>query len=348
MRTQGVSVAVLLGLWAVSPARAGVYFPADPTPWPLPTIPRHFQDVLGERKNVRVPKDQAKPGPLHERVEELVKRLESKGPNLTVEERINLSACYILLQKPGDAIKLLENPRAHEEQRKNPNFMVQANLATAYHAIGEYTRALELQLDLLSPTTWPRRYEGFTTEQLRWYRRAEEAYRDLLRSRGREAAQRVREVRLDPLFPKVQDLGKEENYKARMIDPEIAKELPPDALELVKQLLLWQPFDQRLFWLYAELENARGQAEVAAQALNQLIDSGFASSEARAHRTVLLEATRQIPEEPPPWAPDWRSVLIGLGSGVLVGVLLVLQLRLLFRRSPAGEARSPPQFTSRV
>src|SRR5206468_3789346 len=133
------------------------------------------------------------------------------------------------------------------------------------------------------------------------------------------------------------------------IDPEIAKELPPDALELVKQLLLWQPFDQRLLWLYAELMNARGNAGVAAQTLNQLVDSGFSSNVVKAHRAILLEATKPPPpDEPPPWVPEWRSVLIGLGSGVLVGVLLVLQLRLLFRRSPAVAARAPPSVTSRM
>jgi len=290
--------------------------------------PRHFQDVLGERKNVVA--TGAKAMPLRERIEELVKRLAPKGRTLTVQESINLSACYLLLQKPNDAIVVLENVKGQERG----NFMVLANQATAYHALGEFTRALDFQQQLVHPRSWPRRYEGFTTEQLRWYQRAEEAYRDLLRSRGQEAARRVREVRLDPLFPKVQALGSEENYKANQIDPEIAKELPPDALELVKQLLLWLPHDQRLLWMYAELMNARGQAEVTAQTLNQLVDSGFSSNAVKAHRTVLLEATKPLPpDEPPPWAPEWRSVLIGLGSGVLVGVLLVLQLRVLFRRS---------------
>ena len=36
----------------VGPARAGVYFPADPTPWPLPANPKHFELLLGERQNV--------------------------------------------------------------------------------------------------------------------------------------------------------------------------------------------------------------------------------------------------------------------------------------------------------
>ena len=42
MRTRWLRVAVLLGVSVAGPARAGVYFPAEPTPWPLPTNPKHF------------------------------------------------------------------------------------------------------------------------------------------------------------------------------------------------------------------------------------------------------------------------------------------------------------------
>src|SRR2546423_8307072 len=110
MRTRGQLVVVLLGLSLTGEVKAGLYFPAEPTPWPLPTNPRHFQDVLGERKNVAVKNEQAKAGPLRERVEELVKKLdpERRSLTLTVEESINLGACYILLQNPNDAIDVLE------------------------------------------------------------------------------------------------------------------------------------------------------------------------------------------------------------------------------------------------
>lgn len=330
MRTRWLLVAALLGVSAASPARAGVYFPAEPTPWPLPTNPRHFEDVLGERKNVAAPN--AASMPLRKHVEKLVEELAPKRRrgNLTVEESINLSACYILQQKANDAVEVLENAKSREDRQK-PNFMLRANLATAYHALGEFSRALALQQELLDPIIWPRAHEGFTTEQLRWYRRAEEAYRDLLRARASEGPQRLREVRLDPLFKKAHALGNEENYSANQIDPEIAKELPPDALPLVKQLLLWLPHDQRLLWLYAELLNAQGQADIAVKTLNQLVDTGFSSNAVKAHRTVLIEATTPPPPEETPWSPDWRSVLVGLGTGVLVGVLLVLQF-LQFRR----------------
>src|SRR5437899_6566369 len=108
MRTRWLPVAVLLGVSVASPARAGVYFPADPTPWPLPTNPRHFEDVLGERKNVVA--TNAKPMPLRKHVEKLVEDLAPKRRrgNLTGEESISLGACYILLQKPNDAIDVLQ------------------------------------------------------------------------------------------------------------------------------------------------------------------------------------------------------------------------------------------------
>jgi thioredoxin-like negative regulator of GroEL len=329
MRTRWLLVAALLGVSAASPVRAGVYFPADPTPWPLPTNPRHFEDVLGERKSVATTNQFAKDKPslLRKHVEDIVNKLAPKRRQgkLTVEESINLGASYILLQKPNDAIEVLENAKA----QYRGNFMVLANLAAAYHALNEFTRAAELMREALD--YWPRQYKGFTAEQLRWYRRAEEAYRDLLKARASEGPQRLREVRLDPLFKKAHALGIEENYSANQIDPEIAKELPPDALPLVKQLLLWLPHDQRLLWLYAELLNAQGQADIAVKTLNQLVDTGFSSNAVKAHRTVLLEATTPPPPDEVPWSPEWRSVLVGLGTGVLVGVLLVLQF-LQFRR----------------
>src|SRR5262249_36904477 len=160
MRMRWLPVAVLLGVWAASPGRAGVYFPADPTPWPLPANPRHFQDVLGERKNVVAMG--AKAMPLRNHIEKLVENLAPKRRrgNLTIEESINLGACYILQQKPNDAIEVLENAKMRDRR----NFMVLANLASAYYALPEFTRARDLQEELL--LSWPRRHEGFTTEQL--------------------------------------------------------------------------------------------------------------------------------------------------------------------------------------
>ncbi|HKB39786.1 MAG TPA: hypothetical protein VKD72_25340 [Gemmataceae bacterium] len=332
MRTRWLLVAALLGVSAASPARAGVYFPAEPTPWPLPTNPKHFQLLLGERQNVASLDPQVKKSPLRLRVEKMIKELEAKRQSgkLTVEESLNLSGCYLLQPRTEqqrsrlpDAVKVLE-----EAKRQEPNnFMIQANLAAAYQQMDNYDLAPRLQYSVVVP----RKHKDFTPEQLRWYRRAEEYYRDLLNARAAEPPPRGGNVPLDGLFPRVKELAAPGRFQAGQIAPEIARELPPDALPLVQQLLLWMPNDSRLLWLYAELLNSRGDKDsmtIAEQILSQLVYTGFSSEVMKEHRTALREAL--VPEETP-WSPDWRSVLVGLGTGVLVGVLLVLQF-LQFRR----------------
>lgn len=347
MRTRWLQVAVLLSVLTARPVRAGLYFPAEPTPWPLPTNPQYFELILGERQNVGSRDAQVRKLPLRIRIEEMIKQLELKRrsvPGLTLEESLNLSACYLLQpideggrSRVSDAIMVLDKVRA---QRQDPrHFMVLANLATAYEAMGESMQASEIQSDVLA--VWPRQHKGFAPEQLRWYRRAEECYREILRRRGREGPARRREAKLDAIFPRVDELGAEKTFQVGGIDPQIASELPPDALPLVEQLLLWRSNDHRLLWLYAELLNANGEKKWAETFLSRLIYGGFNSSAAKEHRTALREnLAPPPPDEPPPWVPEWRSVLIGLGSGVLVGVLLVLQLQVLFRRP-----RSPDRLT---
>src|SRR5436309_10880197 len=98
MRTRWLPIAVLLGVVTVRPVRAGLYLPAEPTPWPLPTKPEHFELILGERQNVGSWDPQIKKMPLRSRIEEMIKQLEPKRrsvPGLTLEESLNLSACYL-------------------------------------------------------------------------------------------------------------------------------------------------------------------------------------------------------------------------------------------------------------
>src|SRR5262249_13029603 len=151
----------LLSVSATGPVRAGVYFPADPTPWPLPTSPKHFELLLGERQNVGSSDPQAieKSSPLRKRVEAMIKQLEPKRRSgLTLEETLNLSACYLLQPRKTDrqqdsrlpeAIVILEKANRDPRYMRDPrHFMILANLATAYHLTDEYERALGHQISL--------------------------------------------------------------------------------------------------------------------------------------------------------------------------------------------------------
>ncbi len=331
MRTQGLFVAGLLCVTAVCPAgRAGLYLPAEPLPWPLPTNPREYLLDLQERQNVGSTDPQVKPGPLSTRVKKMVEALQDKkrSGSLTTEDVLNLGGGFILLGKHNEAIELMD-PVARKEPK---NFRLAGNLAIAYQGIGEYRRAYEYQQNALE--TWPGQHPGWTREQLRWYRRAEEYLRTLLLRRASEGAQGARDFHLDPIFPEATALGREGGFKPGQLDPKVAKHLPPDALAVVEQMLLSLPHDRRLLWLFAELVNGQGEMKLAEQFLSQLAREGLATDALKKHRQALLEAIATI-ETPPAtekkWFPDWRDLAIGFGAGIVFGILALLQLRQLFR-----------------
>src|SRR5207244_12073881 len=60
-------------------------------------------------------------------------------------------------------------------------------------------------------------------------------------------------------------VGDREKYEAGSIARAEKAKLPPDAVEIVEQLLIWLPHDDRLFWLLGELLNARGEYVTAGQ-----------------------------------------------------------------------------------
>jgi hypothetical protein len=113
--------------------------------------------------------------------------------------------------------------------------------------------------------------------------------------------------------------------------------------------VVWQPHDSRLYWLYGELLNARGDVLGAADVLDNVVQFGGGRGwpELVAHRRVLLEAQDAYKEKqkaldrpqllpgvglPPAeasgsWLPDWRVLAVGFATGVIVTVLAGFQLR---------------------
>src|SRR5262249_14960861 len=161
-----------------------------------------------------------------------------------LEERIDLSACYLRLDKASAALRVLE--AVPQEQR---NFLVLANLATAYQRSGLLERAIPLLEQALK--VWPASWPGVTPEQLRWYRRAERYHLTLLKARYQQQLRQPGKEAdtLDALFPRVRFVGRSGRYEAGELAPEQWDELPPDALQLVTQLVLWLPFDNPLYWM---------------------------------------------------------------------------------------------------
>jgi tetratricopeptide (TPR) repeat protein len=397
MRTRliaaGLAAAVLLGMGGS--LRAGVYNTANPLPYPLPGDFRQFRSGLGELRGI-ASTDPNVTGGLHKLYRNQLAALEAKARagQLTVTDRIDLSACNIRLLKYEEAVQALGPAEAEDPD----NFMVLANLATANHLAGRIDRAVIYQQQALR--NWPGAWTGFSWEQLRWYRTAEEYYLKLLELRQQE--ERVQPgsppATVDALFPGARFGQLNGKYEVGPWPDEELDKLPYYRLPVVSQLVWWLPYDDRLYWLLAELLNAQGDIEAASTIMDDLsYNRRFDIREFRRHRQIIkpvadlwvgkkgAETREQLlwalaprqpgldgapmrelgwagslhylmkadpttntgvvaapPDDKPagsppaPWLPDWRTFVVGMGSGALLALLIAQQVRQSRRRVEQG------------
>ena len=286
-----VAVALGLCLAGAQSARAGVYNPAEPE-W---QVSDRFDEFLsttltplrqfGTTNGCR---------PVHKRAL-LASHLALAGrANLTVEERLSLCAYLIRVPKMDRdgrrpdyraAINILSP--AQRDPRERDNFLIYANLATAEFLDGQYQRARDYLADALRmwPADWsrlkPERRDwlvkmGWNEEQYKLRRRAETYFLKYIRLRAREPRAASGSAILlgenivplfeggDPPAP-VRFVGESGKYEAGKIAAAEQKKLPPDAVAIVEQLLIWLPYDDRLYWLLGELLNARGEYRSAGE-----------------------------------------------------------------------------------
>jgi len=272
-----------------------------------------------------------------ERADELRKKIEADPDNVT--DRVSLSAYLLRLGQPedvGQAIQLLEG-LARGAGRSN--FMVAANLATAYLLTGDLQRADDYAQQALS--VWPKEWPGLSKEQLAWYKEAETAQLKLIRGRRRELL--AHGGKAQP-FETVDDflgmkfIGDDGKYEAGAIAAAEKEKLPKNALAITQQLLLWIPGDGRLYWLLGELLNAQGDIKNAKTVLDQCAWARMINAkELIGHRQVLDEAIaarNQARDTPSPsWVPDRdKLILVGGGIGLVIVFLAYLQVREARRR----------------
>ena len=85
--------------------------------------------------------------------------------------------------------------------------------------------------------------------------------------------------------------GRTGNTYAGRISAEELKKLPPDAIAIVQQLLIWLPGDARLYWLLGELLNAEGDVSSAATVFDECLwTRRYDSPLLREHRQVVQQA----------------------------------------------------------
>lgn len=284
------------------PAQAGLYNTEDPGPpwsgrlapnefpvWPAPEL-RQLLDVAEQLRSALLPQSR-----LRKLYDQRIAELEAKQRSsaLSTEDRVNLSAYYLRTRQPLNPLPHLEKARAVLEPVKHQrDFMVLSNLGMANELSGDLDRAISYSEQALD--AWPALWPGLRSDQLNELHRAESLHVALLRARLVE--QRRRAGKRDPaaetvdaLFPKVRFHRADGTYKAFGLEPAQLATLPHETLDLVQQLLLWDPFDSRLWWLFAELLNAKRDLLGATTVLDWLHrnDQQYAPRELREHRAIL-------------------------------------------------------------
>ena len=234
--------------------------------------------------------DRRPPTKLREYLLKSAAALEAKPADTrTVEDGVNLSGYLIRLAMFQEAVDIL-TPLAADPTRCN--FMVLANLATAYQQLGRLDRA-EQSLDQCV-RSWPNLWPGWSRKRLAAYRRLEalqlalikERYNEELRQPGQQAAQP------DALFPHLRFAGADGAYQAGGLSAAQLDDLPSNAIAMVEQLMLWLPTDDRLYWLLGELLNSQGQVLEATTVFSNISDDGYSTPEFRRHRQVIDHAAQ--------------------------------------------------------
>jgi tetratricopeptide (TPR) repeat protein len=362
----------------VPDSRGGVYSPDEPIPFAIqaggtaeelafgPGFEGPFADALGKLWNYADPRPDAVRGSKNPDRPRLLARINERKarPAASPGDAASRAADFLRAGNFAEALNLL----APLSRSRTPDFRVLANLAHAHATRGEWDDAVRWHQSAMLDAEFPTDLPGTTPEQRGWLRRVErDYYAQWLQIHRQRAASKLapEQEGIFPLFPVkfVNDSGKYE--PGRLAANEKAK-LPPDAVAIVQQLLLWAPWDTGLYWLLAELYASEGKVQPADAIFFQCANSRQYSNrpELMEHRRVVSQLAEQArrekpsgvpvladaPEGPPPppsgragggFLPSQDKVIVaGAVFALLALVLLALQFRAIGRRlrgcGPAG------------
>jgi hypothetical protein len=333
---------ILAGL--TGPVRAGFYDPRNPTS-PLVTDsgvrPLHYDQLRVELNTFLAIGDQTKS--LGPRAAWLKKRdqLLARGRDvLNSADAAELGAIQWRLRDAEAALATLRSA----SNRDPRNFWVLTNLGSVYQGSGQFRDAsspLEAARDLF-PEPWPAGPPAAGD----WFKRVEQFQLKLVRLRlasdsSRSSGRSQPAADVDYLFG-VRFAGADGAYAAGKIGEAERQKLPPDAVAVVQQLLLWFPEDTRLLWLLGELYNAEGDLESAAKVLDDCVwQRHYESPALREHRRFVQDAfdaqkTVVPPTEEPPkpvlLPGTWQVYMVGIGFGAILLALAYFQGKQLLRR----------------
>lgn len=311
--------------------RASLYQPDDPMAVPVrpdgtadPLPFGAFKTRMAELANTANPTLKGLKGanPDRDKVLERVKARE-EARDLSPDETAALAADLLRLGNTDEAANRLK-PLYDDRQRKGTRtYAVCAALIHTHAARGEWGLALNYLPDLFDAPPAPT-VKGLTPAQWDWQRKLDRDYLPhYLMARKAEADARPRPApgaeEPTPLFPLpgkgkpadpvrfVNDAGK---YEPGTLAAGERAKLPPDAVAITQQFLLWFPSDTRLYWLLGELYAAAGRVDTAQAVMDLCV------SEARQYgnRKLLVEhraAVRAAVAAKPPTKPAEELLAVG-------------------------------------
>jgi len=388
------TVSIIVLLFGIAPsAYAGYYSTIDPpadTRWNR-DYDRVFKNVLLDLGNIGA-KEVKQESPIRDRYI-LIETLGRDGTaNLkSWEQKLDYSTVLIRRGKAYEATQVLQ-PLTKEQPK---NFLVWSHLATAYFlsnnpdfrgkAVDTMDQALSLwpenmdQVDLQHKKFLQQCTLGSDVELDR-FKRIETFFRKLMRSRLREErfAKQKKPVDdgVDPIFvdetskedvkPPVSFLNEEGKFEVGRIAKVEKAKLPGDAAEIVMQLLIWMPTDQRLKWLLGEVLNASVMDCKPGDERNDMIRSvhrvfkemdsfeappPYGAKAIKAQADTLAKAVAALPPprelDPARFGLDkdkdlpsttaapfdwWRTLGVGFLTGLAVGMFAVWQIQEYRRR----------------
>jgi hypothetical protein len=360
-------VPVLVGwMVTIAPLRGGIYSPNepcyfdefDPDGLAKPIGYSNFKIILTEILRLDPREGLAESKNRHETRDRIQKYKSRPVRDLSPTELAGYTADLIRLggSHLDDALNLL---LPLSSDRRRVDFFIFSHLSKVHQERQEYESAYRKADASMSDVSFPKTFPGYRPDQLVWLRRVESKFNlPLLRSRWQEGEQKRSGVQEnpDPLFP-IRLAGKEWHpvhyspkdgeYQAGLLTPSEAEKLPPDAVAVVQQLILWNPKDPRLLWQLAELYNAKGDVRAALELMDECVNypRNYSNRTLMEHRAALrahqdrlaAEESRRLEEaarklEADKAAERTRTYLVGGVIGGIVVLLLVWQFRQIARK----------------
>jgi tetratricopeptide (TPR) repeat protein len=346
-----------------------------------------FSGILDDLKSIAIPSPLR--DPVIRRRYVLMDAMAGDGSGLrALDQKLNYTNVLIRRNKPDEAVQYL----LRMVDEFPDHFLVLSHCASA-HFLGSrefHPKAAFYMKKALKqwPKTWDdlKEHDQRFLENFGWDRKDFEDYRlyetyfeRLILHRNDEEKKLARKeavpVVVDPIFVDVNGkplrFGNEQGeFEPGQLAQAEKDKLPRNAVEVVEQLLMWKPHDDRLLWLLGEAFNASAVQETVQKTKNELIRSAAAifksldtksfkqgldfpgKAEIARRHEKLAEFVGKMsgPDLPDLKLPDdqpkndftrdqfWRAIGVSFITGLAVGIFALWQWQEVRRRKQAKAA----------